>query len=58
MNDLRPCIFKDDDKEYKGYFHTWEQLSIGRTSFMRGIIEKENGEVVRVVPSFITFTDR
>lgn len=52
-------FFKTEDREeYKGYFHTWEQISVGKTAFMRGIVEKENGEVVKVAPTFITFTDR
>ena len=59
MNDLRPCTFKtEDDEVCKGYFHTWEQIQVSKTAFMRGIIEKENGEVVKVAPTCITFTDR
>lgn len=59
MNNLRLCVFKTENgEEHKGYFHTWNQISVGRTSFSRGIIEKENGKVVKVAPTFITFTDR
>lgn len=59
MEILRPCVFKtEDDTEHTGYFHTWEQISVGKTAFMRGIVEKENGEVVKVAPTLITFTDR
>ena len=60
MNNLRPCTFKEekDSETSIGYFHTWEQISVGKTAFMRGIVEKENGEVVKVAPIFITFTDR
>ena len=60
MNNLRPCIFIDEKggEGHKGYFHIWEQISISGTAFMRGIVEKENGEVVKVAPSLITFMDR
>ena len=60
MNNLRHCIFKEekDGEQYKGYFHIWAQISVGRTAFMRGIVEKENGEVVQVPPSLITFKDK
>lgn len=60
MNNLRPCTFKEekDSETSTGYFHTWEQISVGKTAFMRGIVEKENGEVVSVAPILITFTDR
>ena len=60
MNNLRLCAFKEekDSETSTGYFHTWEQISVGKTAFMRGIVEKENGEVVKVAPTFITFTDR
>ena len=59
MNNLRPCMFKEKDGETStGYFHTWEQILVGKTAFMRGIVEKEDGEVVKVAPTFITFTDR
>lgn len=60
MNSLRPCIFKIEvnGEEFKGYFHTWEQISAGKFAFMRAIIEKENGEVVKAVPTSVTFTDR
>ena len=53
MNNLRLCIFKEekDCETSVGYFHTWEQISAGKTAFMRGIVEK-------VAPTFITFTDR
>jgi hypothetical protein len=59
MENLRPCIFKTKDgEEKKGYFHTWEQISAGKFAFMRAIIEKENGEVVKAAPTCVTFTDR
>lgn len=35
-----------------------EQIQIGRTAFMRGIIEKENGEITKAAPCSIIFTDR
>lgn len=59
MNNLRPCIYRTEDgEEFRGYFHTWQQISVGRTAFMRAIVEKENGEVVQIAPSHITFADR
>ena len=60
MNNLRPCIFKEekDGEISNGYFHIWEQISVGKIAFMRGIVEKENGGVVSVAPTFITFTDK
>lgn len=60
MDDLRPCAFKEekDGEISTGYFHTWEQISVGKIAFMRGIVEKENGEVVKITPTLITFTDR
>ena len=60
MNNLRPCMFKEekDGETSTGYFHTWKQILVGKTAFMRGIVEKEDGEVVKVAPTFITFTDR
>lgn len=59
MNNLRPCTFKNKEGEvYTGYFHTWEQIQVGKTAFMRGIIEKENGEITKASPYSIIFTDR
>ena len=59
MENLRPCVFKtEDDTEHTGYFHTWEQISVGKTAFMRAIVEQENGEIIKVAPSCIIFTDR
>ena len=59
MNNLRPCVFKTENgEEFKGYFHIWTQISIGRTAFSRGIVEKESGEIVQIAPKDITFVDR
>lgn len=59
MDNLRHCIFKTEDgKKDKGYFHTWEQISVGKYAFMRALVEKDNGEVIQVAPSNIIFSDR
>lgn len=64
--ELRPCLVKGE----KGLFHEWEQFQeiippsplvgghnggvIGRTL---GLVEFENGEIRRIEPTMIKFTD-
>lgn len=41
--------------ERKGSFHTW---GIGADGKSQGIVEFDDGAVCRVLPEYITFTDR
>lgn len=62
---------KGEKTVHKGWFHCWEHYSevvgesplrgghaAGQLSCILGIVELEDGRVVRVYPSDIQFTDR
>lgn len=68
--ELRPCLIVNGDTEKKALFHTWEQNSQiiypspmvggnggGVVSVIMGIVELEDGSVIRVAPYQIQFID-
>jgi len=67
MNELRPCIVNGNKK---ALFHMWEQYSDiiapspmvgghggGVLNYVMGIIETEDGQVIKVHPHTIRFID-
>lgn len=66
QQELRPCIVRTQDGEKKAVFHRWEQrvdavhpdgsASSGNSECF-GIVELENGRIVRRYPGQITFVD-
>lgn len=68
--ELRSCEIVTKDKAEKALFHMWENYSNvvdaslaigghpgGQVSQVLAIVEKENGEVMRIEPYRIRFTD-
>lgn len=69
--ELRPCFVKINGSEVRALFHCWEHyecvdqpLSITTpymkqdiTSFTDAIVEFDNGEILRMSPDKIRFTD-
>ena len=67
--ELRPCLIVNGDTENKALFHMWEQNSQiipspmvgghagGVISTVMGIVELEDGSVIRVAPYQVQFTD-
>lgn len=70
---LRPCmVYQKGEKDAsKGWFHCWEHYAqtvgesplrgghaAGQISFVLGIVELEDGRVMRAHPYDIKFTDR
>ena len=51
--ELRPCLVNGK----KALFHTWEHYSVGDIKNVAGIIEAENGQVIKVNPTSIQFID-
>lgn len=67
---LRPCSVRTNKKQVQALFHCWEQYSEvlcpspllgghtgGQLSCMLAIVELQNGEIIKVKPTQITFTD-
>ena len=51
--ELRPCLVNGT----KALFHTWEHFWLADVKKVFGIIETENGQVIKVNPSSIQFID-
>lgn len=57
-HELRPCyVAIKKGKKEKGLFHGWNFISnvIESSSYCTGIVELEDGRVVEVLPTNITF---
>lgn len=54
-NKLRPCYINIKSKKEKALFHGWNCAGMGFVTHITGIVELENGRVIEVMPSNITF---
>lgn len=54
-NRLRPCYISIESKKEKALFHSWTCDGVGFIPHITGIVELENGRVIEVIPSNITF---
>ena len=52
---LRPCYISIKSKKEKALFHGWNCDGMGIVTHITGIVELENGKVIEVMPSNITF---
>lgn len=56
-DELRAIFIKDQNDEYTifGGFHIWESYSNNEISKLNGIVELEDGSIIRVDPENIKF---